>query len=642
MGFFSIFSKHKAQEVPKDDFSEIFTTDLYKSMIDDDDSLIAFYSKKDTWINANKNFLTTLGLKNIDEFKQQYDGIRALFLSEEEEVFTDNDLHWLSYVADTSDKGHSVTMLDCDKKVMQISAKCKKYNDLYVLKLHKVCKLHLAEQKSKDVEKLKSKFLSNIGHEFRTPMNGILGFIELLADTNLDKRQDEYVGMINRSSRNLMANIETLLDLSQMQGGRLKLNSSPFAILSEMEEVAYNFYVQAKGKDIKFLTFIDPKLPQELIGDVKKIKQVMNSLSQNAIKFTPKGGKVIFEVKLLRRHQNGDCSISFMLKDNGKGIAREQMQLILEPFMAGNHADERLGVGLSLSNGLVKLFGSELKIHSEEGEGSTFSFVLEFKESKGQSYKMVPKKKAKVLLLDNLKVDEANFLTTYLRSFGIDVVKSNLLNEYVYDNVDALYIVANQNDLRWIRELTTYSKRVPVILLLDDGEKLETKATHIVDEVIRRPLIPTNVATHLYDMYGIKTLTHTTKSVKTRENITALVAEDNLINQKLVQILLQKYKILVSTASDGNEAVSMCMKNSYDIIFMDIDMPDKNGIEATQEIKGSKSKNVHTPIVALTAMAMDGDKEMLLSEGLDDYISKPLTKEKLEYILEKYLKLKLR
>ena len=642
MSFFSIFFKPKAQEVPKDKFHGISTIDLYKNIIDDDESLIAFYSKKNGWIEANRSFFSTLNLQSIEEFNQRYDGIRALFLSEEEEIFTDNDSHWLSYVADTSEKGHSVTMLDCNNKVLQISAKCKEYEDLYVLKLHKVCKLHLAQQKSKDVEKLKSKFLSNIGHEFRTPMNGILGFIELLADTNLDKRQDEYVGMINRSSRNLMANIETLLDLSQMQGGRLKLNSSPFAILSEMEEVAYNFYVQAKGKDIKFLTFIDPKLPQELIGDVKKIKQVMNSLSQNAIKFTPKGGKVIFEVKLLRRHQNGDCSISFMLKDNGKGIAREQMQLILEPFMAGNHADERLGVGLSLSNGLVKLFGSELKIHSEEGEGSTFSFVLEFKESKGQSYKMVPKKKAKVLLLDNLKVDEANFLTTYLRSFGIDVVKSNLLNEYVYDNVDALYIVANQNDLRWIRELTTYSKRVPVILLLDDGEKLETKATHIVDEVIRRPLIPTNVATHLYDMYGIKTLTHTTKSVKTRENITALVAEDNLINQKLVQILLQKYKILVSTASDGNEAVSMCMKNSYDIIFMDIDMPDKNGIEATQEIKGSKSKNVHTPIVALTAMAMDGDKEMLLSEGLDDYISKPLTKEKLEYILEKYLKLKLR
>ena len=297
-----------------------------------------------------------------------------------------------------------------------------------------------------------------------------------------------------------------------------------------------------------------------------------------------------------------------------------------------------LGVGLSLSNGLVKLLGSKLKIQSEEGSGSYFNFVLNFRASKGQAYKMLPKKKVKVLLLDNAKIDEANFLTIYLRSFAIDVIKSNHLNKNIYDGIDCLYIIADQNDSVWIRELAKYSKKARVVLLIEERQKLETKVTHIVDEVLRTPLLPSHVATHLYERYHIESVVHPSAPLKMKDSIRALVAEDNLINQRLVQVILQSYKILVSTASNGSEAVDMCNKNQYDIIFMDIDMPDKNGIEATHEIKEGKSLNVLTPIIALTAMAMDGDKEMLLEEGLDDYMSKPLTREKLEYILEKYLK----
>jgi CheY-like chemotaxis protein len=469
-------------------------------------------------------------------------------------------------------------------------------------------------------------------------MNGILGFIELLEHTNLDKRQEEYIHLIEYSSKNLMTNIETLLELSQLQGGRLIVEEEEFNLLPAMEKLAYNFYTQGEERGIRVLAFIDPKIPSTILGDAKKIVQIMHSIIQNAIKFTPRGGKVIIEVKLLKRQQNGDCSIGFGVKDTGHGISNEQIALINEPFTAGNQADERLGIGLSLSHGLVNLLGSELRIQSEHNVGSYVNFVLDFKASVGQNYKMMPKKKVKVLLLDQTKVDEANFLTIYLRSFALDVVKSNQLDKNVYEDIEAIYLIANQEDSSWMLQLGTYAKKAPIILLLDENQKLQTKLTHVVDKVMYKPLLPSTVAQHLYETNSLAIKKDTKVEGIIKDKAKALVVEDNLINQRLIQIILQEYNIIVSTAGTGVEAVNMSEKNRYDIIFMDIDLPEKNGIVATKEIKNSLSVNAKTPIVALTAMAMEGDKEMLLAEGLDDYMSKPLNRDKLNRILEKYLK----
>lgn len=249
----------------------------------------------------------------------------------------------------------------------------------------------------------------------------------------------------------------------------------------------------------------------------------------------------------------------------------------------------------------------------------------------------MPKRKVKVLLLDNSRVDEANFLTIYLRAFAVDVIKSNLLDDTLYDDIDGLYIVANQNDSSWMLELGTYSKKAPITLLLEEHEKLQTKLTHIVDEVIHKPLLPSNMAKHLYSVHKFEAKKEASAELNLKHRLKALVVEDNLINQRLIQILLQEYDIKVATAANGLEAVDMAKKNKFDIIFMDIDMPEMNGIVATKQIKEQLPKNTHLPIVALTAMAMEGDREMLLREGLDDYLSKPLTKEKLESILDKYL-----
>ncbi|MBU1216815.1 response regulator [bacterium] len=641
MNFFSFFSKPKVDVETKPDFTHYFTKELFAEVLDKSDSMILYFTKYHGFIGANQKFFQTFEYKNIEEFRAAHESIRELFLRESEEIFTQDDKSWLDYLKKYKKEGHLLSLANKNEEILNINAKCYTHGqsqDIYILELEDVTKLHKAELKTQEIERLKSKFLANIGHEFRTPMNGIIGFVELMSHTSLDTKQSEYVEMINRSSKNLMTNIETLLDLAQIQGGRLKLEKLMFNLLPQMEQIAYNFCMSGREKGIKVLTFIDPKLPEELDGDVVKIKQIVTSLLQNAIKFTPRGGRVIFEVKLLKRQINGDCSIGFSVKDNGKGISSQSLGLITEPFNAGDHADERLGVGLSLAHGLVELMGSDLRIQSEEGHGSYFNFVLDFKASRGQSYKMMSKQKVKVLLLDQTKIDEANFLTTYLRSFAIDVMKSSVLDEDVYEGAEVLYLIANQSDSSWMLKLGTFSKKTPIVILLDEDQKLQTKLTHLVDKVIRKPLLPSAVAKHLESMQNLGSTQKAERKLSVGDNITALVVEDNLINQRLIQILLQEYRVIVSTASNGVEAVEKCKKNKYDIVFMDIDMPEKDGIAATKEIKEALSPNGETPFVALTAMAMQGDRERLLQEGLDDYLSKPLTRQKLENILNKYLK----
>ena len=647
MGLFSILfgSKEQSSEpvFVERDVSEYLDNEFFKYIVEKNRSMILCFLEGEGWIWANQSFLDFMSYHDIGDFKRDKESIREIFLNESEEIFTESDKSWLDYIKKYKSDGYRVSLSSkSSNDVLVIDALCSIYphnKNLYILELRDVTDLHKARLKTKEVEKLKTKFLANIGHEFRTPMNGILGFVDLLKETNLDKKQLEYLQMISKSSKSLMFNIETLLDLSQLQGGRLLLQNEEFNLLPEMEKIAYHFYKIGEEKGIKVLSFIDPKLPQKLTGDLKKILQVMNAIIQNALKFTPRGGKVIIEIKLLKRSPNGSCSIGFGIKDNGKGISEEQIALMVEPFTAGNHADQRMGVGLSISHGLTKLMGSELRISSEKDSGTYVNFVLDFKNSQGQNYKMMPKRKVKVLLLDNSRVDEANFLTIYLRSFAIDVIKSNLLDASLYEDIDALYIVANQNESSWMLEVGTYAKKAPITLLLNRGEKLQTKLSHIVDDVIYKPLLPSNMAKHLYSVEKFDLNEDELKEeLNLKNRIHALVVEDNMINQRLIQILLQEYDIVVSTAANGLEAVSMVRTNQFDIIFMDIDMPEMNGIVATKQIKDIVPRNRELPIVALTAMAMDGDREMLLSEGLDDYLSKPLTRDKLEMILSKYLK----
>jgi CheY-like chemotaxis protein/nitrogen-specific signal transduction histidine kinase len=650
MGFFSqFFHKKNKQVTPKTQtdvthLTELLDREFFKYNLDNSKTMFMCYLNGEGWIWANRRFLDTLGYGDIQNFLQQHLSVREIFLTESEEIFSESEKSWLDYIK--KHQGHQVTLNSSEGEKLYLELSCYVYprnTQLYVLKLEDVTQLHYAKLKTQEVENLKRKFLANIGHEFRTPMNGILGLLELMKQTQLDTKQQEYLDMIQQSSQSLMNNIEDLLNLSQLQSGRMVLEERKVNLLPLMEALSFEVYKLGKTKGVKVLSFIDPKLPVEVVCDADKIAQILHAITHNAIKFIQRGGRVIIEVKLLKRMQNGDCSISFGVKDNGSGISKEQIELLKEPFSAGSQADERLGVGLNLSHGLVRLMGSELEIQSEMNKGSYVHFTLDFKATVGQNFTMQTKKVARVLLLDQNKMDEANFLAIYLRAFAIDVVKSNVIDEHLFEGVDILYIVANQNDSSWMLEMGTYHKKIPVVILLDEDEPLQTRLEHVVNDTLHRPLLPSSMQRHFQNLHaGISTptkLKHQESTPSQHNEIKVLVAEDNMINQRLIQILLQQYGLNISMASNGLEAVKMCQKNQYDLIFMDIDMPQMNGIVATKEIKSNYVGMKQPPVIALTAMAMDGDKEMLLKEGLDDYLSKPFTREKLEYVFEKYLQM---
>jgi signal transduction histidine kinase/CheY-like chemotaxis protein len=616
--------------------------ELFYKILDTDPCAILFYSKESGWIGANKAFFSLVQVKTIEELRTKYGSIRELFNDEDEEVFTEYDKSWLDYIRTHCPKGYGLGIVDAkgSRHSMLATATLLQQgsSELYLLRLEDHSKVVALQDEVVQVEHMKTKFLANIGHEFRTPMNGILGFVDLLTKTTPTDTQLEYIQSVQGSARNLMSNIENLLDLAQMQTGRLTISKSDFNIITEMEEMARGCVALGNDKGVAVHFFIDPKLPTHLVGDSRKIKQVLSNLYNNALKFTAPQGRITIEIKLLKRNTSGTCNVGFSVKDTGKGISKNELSYITRPFVSGDHADNRLGVGLSLSHGLINLMGGELKITSEEGKGSSFSFAFTLDGSSDQAMRMINANTAKVVLLDEKRLDDANHLTNYLRSFGVSVTKTHLIDDTVFDAADMVYFIASQQKSDWILKLSTMKRTCKTILLLDQNEPLLARTMHVIDTGIAKPILPTTLLAHLVDILKLEKVAELVVPHLQR-GINALVVEDNLINQRLIKLLLKEYGLNVVVASDGDEAVEVCRNQKFDIVFMDIDMPIKDGILATQEIKAEEgpTRIGRMPIIALTALAMEGDREFILAKGLDDYLSKPLTREKLEYILHKYL-----
>ncbi|MFA6188832.1 MAG: response regulator [Sulfuricurvum sp.] len=616
--------------------------DLFYKILDTDSCAILFFTKENGWIGANKAFFALVQVKSIEELRTKYESIRELFSDEDEEVFTEYDKSWLDYIRTHCPNGYGLGIVDSkgNRHSMQATSTLlhQGASDLYLLRLEDRSKVVALQDEVVQVENMKTKFLANIGHEFRTPMNGILGFVDLLSKTSPTDTQHEYIQSVQGSARNLMSNIENLLDLAQMQTGRLTISKSDFNIITDMEEMARGCVALGNEKGVAVHFFIDPKLPTHLIGDSRKIKQVLSNLYNNALKFTAPQGRITIEVKLLKRNTAGTCNIGFSVKDTGKGISKSDLSYITRPFVSGDHADNRLGVGLSLSHGLINLMGGELKITSEEGKGSSFSFSFTLDGSSDQAMRMINAYTAKVVLLDEKRIDDANHLTNYLRSFGISVTKTHLIDDTIFDATDLVYFIASQQKSDWILKLSTMKRTCKSVLLLDQNEQLLARTMHVIDVGFTKPILPTTLLTHLINVLNLEKESEQLIP-NLQRGINALVVEDNLINQRLIKLLLKEYGLNVVTASNGDEAVEACRSQKFNIIFMDIDMPVKDGILATQEIKAEEgvSRSGKMPIIALTALAMEGDREYILAKGLDDYLSKPLTREKLEFILHKYL-----
>ena len=505
----------------------------------------------------------------------------------------------------------------------------------------------------KEANQAKDLFLANMSHEIRTPLNGIVGFTQLLKSTEVTAEQEEFISVIEHSSDNLLTIVNDILDLSKIKADKIELENIPFDPVEKFESAIESYGARAAEKDIELGVYIEPDLPPTLMGDPTKISQVIVNLISNAIKFTSTTGNVDVSIEKLAETDQ-DVTLKFAVKDNGIGITKEQKAKIFDAFSQADVSTSRkfggTGLGLAISEKLVTFMGGKLDIESEEDKGSTFFFTLNLNKAE-QSFArekvnmsgihvgyFVPNKNIERAMNENLKAyveyTGAEF-TVYDGEELLSLRKSSL--------PDILFI--NHRYCERGNELEEYLKIDTKIVLVTTGD-LKGKIEGLEDQIDRVFYKPINLTKTLKSLEILKEDSDKSeipqaelhKSNEKFENIHALVAEDNAINQKLIQNVLNGFGLDVTLANNGEEALELRKENEYDIVFMDIQMPVMGGIDATKKILEfeEKHRKHHVPIVAVTANALDGDKEKYINAGMDSYISKPIELEQLKILIQEY------
>jgi len=503
----------------------------------------------------------------------------------------------------------------------------------------------------REANQAKDLFLANMSHEIRTPLNGIVGFTQLLKSTEVNAEQEEFITVIENSSDNLLTIVNDILDLSKIKADKIELEDISFDAVEKFESAIESYGARATEKDIDLSVYVDPEMPKMLRGDPTKISQILVNLVSNAIKFTGLQGSIDVRIDKLSEDDKS-VELKFSVRDTGIGITEEQKRKIFDAFSQADVSTSRkfggTGLGLSISSKLVQFMGGELDIEGEEDKGSTFFFTLNLNKSEEVLAEEKPNMHGfdVALLVPNDEIKEkvnAN-LEEYVEYSGATFTIYNgeeILEMQPSDLPDIIFI-----DHRYFRregELEKYLDLDTKFVLLttsDKKEKIE-EVENKIDKIVYKPLTLTKTLKSLTVVYDeTKELHAAAPNVnhKIFENLKILVAEDNNINQKLIQNVLNGLGIEVTIANNGEEALDYRMNNEYDMIFMDIQMPVMGGIEATEKISEYEEKNRkhHIPIVALTANALEGDREKYLNAGLDNYLSKPIELEALRSLLLEY------
>jgi len=499
-------------------------------------------------------------------------------------------------------------------------------------------------------EDFKQKFLTNISHEFRTPMNAIIGFSELLKSSPLSSWQQEYVQMTSRSAQSMMRNIENLLEMMQVESGSVHANLALFNPLEVYESFSQQFGDLALSKEINLMFLIDPHLPKTMIGDQDKILAVMRNLIQNGIKFTEEGGRVLVEILIVKEEGNF-IEVEYAVSDTGIGIENEKIKTLLRPFASAwdnqRKGRDGLGIGLSLSHKYVDMMDSHLMLASESGKGSRFSFRVTHQLNEEGTFDFIEGTRAAIYTQEHHLSAQGALLYKYLELFHVQAKGiHDLVNTVLYESdilfLDMPHIAKSQIDAL---KSTYPNLRIVPIVKLDYGEKADA-VIDTVSSIVTLPILPSSLHKTLAVIWNTmpkEYISHSpeAQTIPEAENIKILVAEDNLINLKLLETILLQEHFRVVAVDNGQKAVDAYLKEHFDLVLMDIDMPVMDGLMANRLIKeiDKRDSRGFVPVIALTAHALIGDRERIIAAGLDAHLAKPIDKHFLLQTLNRYLKI---